>query len=290
MTDKLLKTLQCPQCAGSLETAAGALRCANGHTFHATGGIPDLVSPPVLAASDAEFLEKYDTTANAYETGLRWLFTSFREDEDAVRSLMADALGPVTGGFVLEVGAGTGADSQRILERVGPNGFLVATDLSRGMLEIARTKLNAGDERIAFVLCNGSYLPFRDRAFDAVFHFGGINEFSEKRRSISEMARVTKIGGRVVFGDESVPPWLRDKTFGRVLMNANKLYRHVPPLDDLPEAARNVQLRWVLGGAFYLLSFDVGEGAPYVDLDLPIPGKGDSLRSRFERAYPDERL
>ena len=29
------------------------------------------------------------------------------------------------------------------------------------------------------------------------------------------------MGGRVVFGDESVPPWLRETTFGRVLMNAN---------------------------------------------------------------------
>lgn len=291
MSQESLNVLRCPACGDAIEPVEGELlRCGQGHEFHVTDEIPDLVYPASLQSSDAEFREKYDTGAQSYDTGMRWLFGSFYEDEERVRSSMADLLGLRPGARVLEISTGSGSDSVHILRRIGSSGRLVATDLSRGMLQVARRRLAGDAERVAFVLCNGSYLPFADGSFDAVFHFGGINEFSEKERAIAEMARVTRLGGRVVFGDESVPPWLREKTFGRVLMNANKLYRHLPPLDALPENARNVHLTWTLGGVFYLIAFDVGNGPPPVDLDLPIPGKGDSLRSRFERAFPGEPL
>jgi ubiquinone/menaquinone biosynthesis C-methylase UbiE len=155
---------------------------------------------------------------------------------------------------------------------------------------LARAKDRLGDNSVAYLVCNGSYLPFPPGTFDRVFHFGGINEFSEKERAIAEMGRVTKAGGIVVFGDESVPPWQRERTFGKVLVAANKLYRHEPPLGALPEHARDVSIRWVLGGAFYLIRFTVGAGAPPIDLDLPIPGKRDSLRSRYNAAYPNDPL
>ena len=46
--------------------------------------------------------------------------------------------------------------------------------------------------------------------FDAVFHFGGFNEFFDAQTDRDEFARVVKPGGIVLFGDESVGPWLRD--------------------------------------------------------------------------------
>lgn len=291
MREELLGMLRCPVCGETIVPRGDALlRCGRGHEFQVIDGIPDLVHPRALLPSDAEFREKYDGGAQIYDTGMRWLFGSFYEDEERVRSSMADLLGLQPGARVLEISTGSGSDSLQILRRIGPEGRLVATDLSRGMLEVARERLREHASSMSFVQCNGSYLPFADGVFDAVFHFGGINEFSEKERAIAEMARVAKVGGRVVFGDESVPPWLRETTFGRVLMNANKLYKHVPPLGALPEQARNVQMTWTLGGVFYLIAFDVASGPPRVDLDLPIPGKGDSLRSRFERAFPDEKL
>ena len=291
MRQELSGILRCPACGEAIVPRGDALlRCDRGHEFHVVDGVPDLVYPRALLSSDAEFREKYDTGAQAYDVGMRWLFGSFYENEEQVRSSMADLLGLQPGARVLEISSGSGSDSLQILRRIGSGGWLVATDLSRGMLEVARGRLREHASSMSFVQCNGSYLPFAGGVFDAVFHFGGINEFSEKERAVAEMARVAKVGGRVVFGDESVPPWLRETTFGRVLMNANKLYKHTPPLDALPETARNVQMTWTLGGVFYLIAFDVGSGPPPVDLDLPIPGKGDSLRSRFERAFPGETL
>jgi SAM-dependent methyltransferase len=131
------------------------------------------------------------------------------------------------------------------------------------------------------VLSNASYLPFADDSFDAAFHFGGINTFGELRRALSEMTRVVRVGGKVVVGDEGVAPWLRRRLFGRILVKANPLYAHRPPLDAIPDNAADVRLQWILGNAFYVIDYRVAAGPPFVDLDLPIPGKGDSLRSRY---------
>jgi hypothetical protein len=46
-------------------------------------------------------------------------------------------------------------------------------------------------------------LPFRSDSFDTVFHIGGINFFSEKKRAIDEMIRVARPGTNIVIADES---------------------------------------------------------------------------------------
>jgi SAM-dependent methyltransferase len=181
---------------------------------------------------------------------------------------------------VLETGCGTGRDSTYILERLRRDGELYALDISLGMLRLARTKLDAYEEEAEFVHANASYLPFADDAFDAAFHFGGINMFGEVTRAVTEMNRVVRPGGKVVIGDEGIAPWLKEGHYGRVLVSANPLYENSPPLDVLPQTATDVRLQWILGAAFYVIDFRVGSDVPFVDVDLPIPGRGDTLRSR----------
>jgi ubiquinone/menaquinone biosynthesis C-methylase UbiE len=281
-----LKLLRCPACQRELALdpvpsgqTSGALSCPCGRRYPIRDGFPDLRYPEQLLPSDEEFRSKYDRGAREYDAGLEWLFKSFSEDETAVRSSMVDLLELKPGARVLEIGCGTGKDSLHIAERIGREGELWALELSLGMLELARERVGQSGTR--FLLSNASYLPFADRTFDGVFHFGGLNTFGDIPRALAEMTRVAKVGAKVVVGDESVPPWLREHIFGRVLMKANPLYRHEPPLAALPIGARSVCVRWILGSAFYLVDFRVGEGAPPLDLDLPIPGKGDSLRSRY---------
>jgi SAM-dependent methyltransferase len=282
-----LELLRCPVCRSSLVldrshrdvAESGALNCTGGHRFELEGGIPRLVHPPTLLPSDAEFQRKYDVGADEYDEGLSWLFRAFRIDEVELRNTMVDLLELRPGARVLETGCGTGKDSQHILERIRPGGTLVAQDLSIGMLGVARRKL--GDADVQYVLSNAAYLPFADDSFDAAFHFGGINTFGERRRALSEMNRVVRPGGKVVVGDEGLAPWLRRRLFGRILVKANPLYAHRPPLQSLPETAVDVRIQWILGNAFYVIDYRVAEGPPFVDLDLPIPGKGDTLRSRY---------
>ena len=269
------------------EVVAGTLRCECGATYPVEDGTPNLIYPEQLLPSDEEFRQKYERGAEQYDVGLDWLFGSFYEDEETVRQAMIDLLELRPGQRVLEVGCGTGKDSSCITARLESEGEFYAQDLSAGMIRLAKKRLAGAAVPVEFLLSNAAYLPFADGYFDAVFHFGGLNTFGELSASLSEMTRVVRTGGKVVVGDEGVAPWLREKTFGQILINANPLYRHTPPLEHLPENARDVKLRWILGNAFYLIDYRVGDGPPPVDLDLPIPGKGDSLRSRFERRAGD---
>lgn len=245
-------------------------------------GIADLTYPFELKATDQEFNDKYNENAVNYDQGMDWLFGSFYEKETEVRNKLVSLLKLKSSHKVLNIGCGTGGDSIYINKKLGAKGKLVNLDLTAGLLRIAKKKLGASSERLDYVKSNGSYLPFEDNTFDAVFHFGGINMFSEKKRAIHEMQRVVKKGGTVVFGDESAAPWLRNKQFGKIIRNANPLYNHLPPIDLLPLNAQNVSIHYLLGNSFYAISFDKGEDAK-LNMDLPIPGKrGGTLRSRYE--------
>ena len=50
---------------------------------------------------------------------------------------------------------------------------------------------------------NAECLPFKDKSFDVVFHFGGINFFNDRAAAIREMIRVAKPGTKFVIGDEN---------------------------------------------------------------------------------------
>lgn len=204
-----------------------------------------------------------------YNAGNAWLFASFGVDEDEIRGDMTDSLY----GLVLEVGCGTGHSTAWLFK-----GRTVATDIEPAMVAETKRRFPLVDARVADVHA----LPFADESFEGVLHFGALNVFRDQALAISEMTRVTKRGGRIVMGDEGLAPWLRDTEYGRILINANPLYKHAPPLHLLPDYAQNVKVKWILGNAFYLIEFTKGE-APQLNLDLPIPGKrGGTLRSRYE--------
>jgi SAM-dependent methyltransferase len=142
--------------------------------------------------------------------------------------------------------------------------------------------LKGANVPVAYSVSNACYLPYPDQYFDAVYSFGGLGEFSDIKRSLAEMVRVSRIGAKIVVGDENMPPWLRDTEFCRILTTTNKQFLAEVPLAAMPVEARDVCLRWVIGGVFYLIDFRVGEGEPKGDFDFEIPGpRGGTLRTRY---------
>ena len=293
MKQSSLPKLRCPACKQELklriydkvgaEIIAGRLTCQCRRSYPIQNGMPNFIYPDMLLPSDKMSLKDYEKKgmAEGYDTYVEWLFKIFDEDEDLVRSQMTGLLEIGPGSCVLDVGCGTGSDSLHIIQRIKSKGELYAQDLSSKMLEIAKSRLASSQTPVEYFLSSASYLPFADGIFDAVFHFGGFNTFSEKGKALAEMTRVVRTGGKVVIGDESVPPWLRGKMFGKILMKYNPLYKYKVPLTYLPENATNVCLRWILGNAFYLIDYRVGDGPPKLNIDLPIPFKGDTMRSRY---------
>lgn len=91
---------------------------------------------------------------------------------------------------VLEVGGGEGELAERIVRELGAQ--LVLVDQSERMVELSR---NRGlDARVADV----QSLPFADEAFDCTVAAWMLYHAADVSLAISELARVTRPGGRLV--------------------------------------------------------------------------------------------
>jgi ubiquinone/menaquinone biosynthesis C-methylase UbiE len=277
------------------DVVTGALVAADGRRYTIYGGVPDLTHPPSLAPQDDRARAFYDARAEAYDDNLHLTFRTHGEDEQQVRNAFVDALELKPSARVLEVSCGTGRDSEIIAQRLDADGHFCLQDISWAMLDRCRQRLADVTVPTTYCLSNASYLPFPDSYFDAVFSFGGLGEFSDVRRSLAEMVRVSKLGAKVVVGDESIPPWLRETEFAKILAETNEQFLAKVPLEQMPVEARDVRLRWVIGGVFYLIEFHVGEGEPTGDFDFEIPGpRGGTYRTRYhgrlEGVTPETKL
>lgn len=276
-------TLEALTFEGNLELGDGFLISASGGRFPVGRGIPNFVETAELKDEDWESLAWYRENASTYDDFLPLTFRTLKVDESTEREKIIDELRLGPGLRVLETGCGSGRDSLRIAKEIG-SGELFLQDISEEILKVAIEKFSQiqPDPSVYFALANGYSLPFADNFFDRTFHFGGLNTFGDKRKALSEMARVTKPGGRVVVGDESLPPWLRASEFGKILMNSNPHFAHQVPLGAVPECARNFKLQYIIGDAFYLMSFEKASGDPEGDFDFEIPGwRGGTHRNRY---------
>jgi len=264
------------------EIVRAVLVSANGNEYGINDGIPDFTYPHELSPQDSYARSFYDGRAEAYDNNLHLTFRTHGEDELAVRNKFVDALELKPASRVLEVSCGTGRDSEIIAERLRADGQLWLQDIAAGMLDRCRQRLSNVSVPVSYCLSNACYLPYPDRYFDAVYSFGGLGEFSDIKRSLAEMVRVSKVGAKIVVGDESMPPWLRETEFARILITTNRQFLARVPLEEIPIEAREVCLRWVIGGVFYLIDFRVGEGEPKGDFDFEIPGpRGGTYRTRY---------
>jgi len=133
----------------------------------------------------------YDPLNTAMTAGLhhRW-----RE-----RAVDLACVGP--GARVLDLAAGTGDLTLALARRLGPDGEVVGSDFSAGMLAIARAKAARAAPPgvdIRFEQADALDLPYDDDSFDAATVGFGARNYSDLARGLSAMARVVRPGGRVV--------------------------------------------------------------------------------------------
>lgn len=113
--------------------------------------------------------------------------------EDLVRRLPARPVGDV-----LEIACGTGLVTRRLRKHLDPSVRLVASDLSKAMLDYARAK--AGDAALLeFREADACKLPFADGAFGAVVCAFGFMFVPDKPAAFREARRVLKEGGTLLF-------------------------------------------------------------------------------------------
>lgn len=105
-------------------------------------------------------------------------------------------IGP--GSYVLDIAAGDGDHSLAAAVRVGPNGFVLATDIAEQLLEFARVAArHARVKNFAVSIMDGENLGAENATFDAVTCRFGLAFFPDSDRALGEMYRVLKPGGRV---------------------------------------------------------------------------------------------
>jgi SAM-dependent methyltransferase len=100
------------------------------------------------------------------------------------------------GGAVIDVGCGTGRALPALRQAVGPDGFVIAADLTPEMLAEAHPVSEAADA--ALVLADARRLPFADASADALFAAGLVSHLPDTAAGLSELARVTRPGGLLI--------------------------------------------------------------------------------------------
>jgi demethylmenaquinone methyltransferase/2-methoxy-6-polyprenyl-1,4-benzoquinol methylase len=114
------------------------------------------------------------------------------------RRAVVRAVAARPGDRVLDLAAGTGTSSQPFAEL---GATVVPCDLSLGMLAVGK-QARPG---LPFTAGDATRLPFADEVFDAVTISFGLRNVVDPAAALTEMARVTRPGGRLVICEFSQP-------------------------------------------------------------------------------------
>ena len=137
------------------------------------------------------------------------------------------ALGPKSGEKVLEIGCGTGTMTLTLAERVKPSGEIVAVDISKPMLKLARSRTNSlTPDGPVFVEGDAQVHNFSTGYFDALFSRFGVMFFDDPITAFRNFRDAVRPGGRLAYvcwADRKDNPWIRLPT------GASREFLDIPP-------------------------------------------------------------
>lgn len=150
----------------------------------------------------------FDPVAFKETTRNQW--NSAAEAWDRWSPLLSRWLGPATelmldmthvqkGSRVLDVAAGAGEQTLAIARRTGPTGYVLATDLSPGILDHAAANAKrAGYGHVETLVKDGEALSeIKAQPFDAVISRVGLIYFPDQQKALTGMRTQLREGGRV---------------------------------------------------------------------------------------------
>jgi demethylmenaquinone methyltransferase/2-methoxy-6-polyprenyl-1,4-benzoquinol methylase len=108
---------------------------------------------------------------------------------------------------VLDLASGTGDLADRFTDLVGPEGYVVMSDINAAMLGVGRDRMidrgHAGN--IGYAQINAESLPVADDTFDLVTIAFGLRNVTDKPKALQAMYRALKPGGRALVLEFSKP-------------------------------------------------------------------------------------
>ena len=150
-----------------------------------------------------------ETARSAQPHTLEWFLEVERHRYDVYAPWMPDVMefAAHAGDHVLEIGGGMGTD----LAQFAKHGAIVTdVDLSAGHLQLAKENFCLRGLTGQFVHHDAESLPFDRDRFDVVYSNGVIHHTPNTKRTIAEMLRVLKPGGRaivMVYAENSLHYW-----------------------------------------------------------------------------------
>lgn len=258
MNTGMLDVLCCPKCHGKLSMKGESkIVCEKSdHVFSLEDGMPVFVKKEEINPKDAKWVFEYDETAEKYDE-LIVEYNAWLEVDDLMQEFTnAFEEAPLKEGqHILDVSVGTGNVNFGIQKAYPNMKFKFAgVDLSVGFLKVAQRKFKESGIESLLVHSQVFELPFPDETFDVITHSGGINTYSDIPGTLKEWVRVLKPGGMLWIVDEGVDPAERQTTRGKRIMKDNTLFAAHPPLEHLPKEVKDIRLRWVARGTFYVLT------------------------------------
>ena len=154
--------------------------------------------------------------------------------------ILVETVGVRSGDRVLDVASGTGVVARLAARYAGPQGRVVASDVSATMLAHAATRAaSPGAAPIEYVEAAATELPVDDGAFDVVLCQQGLQFFTDQAGAAAEMHRVLRPGGAA-----GVAVWARG--------------HRLEPFDDYADALIGAGVDPPFAGAYESSSFVIG--------------------------------
>ena len=172
-------------------------------------------------------------TAGLAATYARWRSSRLGEITDTLeRQLLFELAGPVAGKRVLDVGCG---DAARASEFTRRGAVVTGLDADPAMVAAARRRTKIEGTQLHLVEGQAEGLPFKNSEFDLVLAVTTLCFVRNANRTVMEMARVLKPGGRLIIGElgcwsfwaalRRIHGWFGDPTW-RVAMFRTALELH----------------------------------------------------------------
>jgi demethylmenaquinone methyltransferase/2-methoxy-6-polyprenyl-1,4-benzoquinol methylase len=155
-------------------------------------------NPEIIRSMFSKVAAKYDTANSVLSIGIHHLW----------RKKLVQLSNVKAGNRILDCATGTGDLAIAFKKAVGSSGDVIGTDFCAEMLETAPLKARKSNLEVKFEQADVTQLQFTPAQFDVVSISFGIRNVSDPVKALSEMARVTKSGGRVMvleFGQMTTP-------------------------------------------------------------------------------------
>jgi len=196
--------LQCPACQhGDLQNQRDRLHCpACQKAYAITNGMPVLLTDPGMNTKLVDI--DYDKLHYINENSRNGIHKSWKVifEENSI-----------TGGDVLELGAGTGQLTWNLSHRF-PFKHVHATDISREFLQVTADLIGPA-ENTCYYVCDANRLPFKAGSFDVIVGNSVLHHFLDYEHIIQQLHTLLRPGGHAIFFE----PVLQGKVMVAFLAN-----------------------------------------------------------------------